>query len=601
MKVKICGLSTRDAVEEAVADGADFIGFVFAESRRKVEAEKAAEISCGIPQRVKKVGVFVSPTISELRQTIRIAGLDLVQIHGEMPETKGLAVPVIRAVSVTDGALPEGVLEENFDFLLLDAPPKEYQGGNGAVFDWEKLDVKRLPMEKVFIAGGLKAENVAQAEACFHPYAVDVSSGVETDGQKDLQKIRLFLEAAKRKMEVKNMYKNPDTKGFYGDFGGQFIPETLMHAVKELEEVYEEAKKDDSFQEELDYYLKQYVGRENPLYFAKRLTEYAGGAKIYLKREDLNHTGAHKINNALGQVILAKRMGKNKIVAETGAGQHGVATATAAALFGMECIIFMGAVDVKRQALNVFRMELLGAKVVSVQSGSKTLKDAVNEALRYWVENVEDTHYVLGSAMGPHPFPEIVRDFQSVIGKEARRQFLEAEGRLPDALVACIGGGSNSIGLFHPFIDDPGVRMIGVEAAGLGVETGHHAATITAGKVGVLHGAKMNLLQDADGQVQEAFSISAGLDYPGVGPEHSYLNEIGRAQYVAVTDDEAVEAFQLLSRVEGIIPALESAHAISFAVKEAGRMKAEEAMIVCLSGRGDKDVNQIRERLEAGK
>lgn len=397
------------------------------------------------------------------------------------------------------------------------------------------------------------------------------------------------------------MYQEPDNQGFYGDFGGQFIPETLMHAIKELTEVYEESKTDEVFQKELNYYLKQYVGRENPLYFAQRLTDYAGGAKIYLKREDLNHTGAHKINNALGQVLLAKKMGKNKVVAETGAGQHGVATATAAALFGMECTIFMGEIDVKRQELNVFRMELLGAKVVSVTSGSKTLKDAVNEALRYWVANVEDTHYVMGSALGPHPFPEIVRDFQSVIGKESRKQFLEAEGHLPDALIACIGGGSNSIGLFHPFVEDEGVRMIGVEAAGKGIETGEHAATITNGKVGVLHGAKMYLLEDDDGQVQEAYSISAGLDYPGVGPEHSFLHDIGRAEYVSITDDEAVEAFQLLSRIEGIIPALESAHAVSYAVKEAARMKPEESIIVCLSGRGDKDVAQIKARLAAEK
>ncbi|MHC5247431.1 tryptophan synthase subunit beta [Enterococcus sp. LJL90] len=395
------------------------------------------------------------------------------------------------------------------------------------------------------------------------------------------------------------MYQQPDEKGFYGEYGGQFIPETLMYAVKELIEVYEASKTDEAFQAELAYYLKQYVGRENPLYFAERLSDYAGGAKIYLKREDLNHTGAHKINNALGQVLLAKKMGKNKIVAETGAGQHGVATATVAALFGMECVIFMGEVDVKRQALNVFRMELLGATVESVQSGSKTLKDAVNEALRYWVANVEDTHYVMGSALGPHPFPAIVRDYQSVIGSESRRQILAAEGKLPEVVMACIGGGSNSIGMFYPFIEDENVRMIGVEAAGLGIETGDHAAPITVGSVGVLHGAKMHLLQDNAGQIKEAFSISAGLDYPGVGPEHSYLHDIKRAEYVSITDDEAVAAFQLLSRKEGIIPALESAHAIAYAVKEAAKMQPDEVMIVCLSGRGDKDVNQIKERLEA--
>lgn len=391
------------------------------------------------------------------------------------------------------------------------------------------------------------------------------------------------------------MYQQPDNKGFYGDFGGQFVPETLMYAVKELTQIYEEAKNDPEFQATLDYYLKQYVGRETPLYYADNLTKHLGGAKIYLKREDLNHTGAHKINNAIGQVLLAKRMGKNKIVAETGAGQHGVATATAAALFGMECIIFMGEVDVKRQELNVFRMELLGAKVESVLSGSRTLKDAVNEALRYWVATVEDTHYVLGSALGPHPFPEIVRDFQSVIGTEAKRQYLEVEGKLPEVALACVGGGSNSIGLFYPFINDD-VRLIGVEAAGKGLETEEHAASITK-DVGVLHGSKMHLLQDDDGQVLEAFSISAGLDYPGIGPEHSHLYTSGRAEYKTITDEEALEGFHLLSRTEGIIPALESSHAIAYAMKLAKEMSSEESILICLSGRGDKDVQQIKERM----
>lgn len=392
------------------------------------------------------------------------------------------------------------------------------------------------------------------------------------------------------------MYQQPDNKGFYGDFGGQFVPETLMYAVKELTQIYEEAKNDPEFQTTLDYYLKQYVGRETPLYYADNLTKHLGGAKIYLKREDLNHTGAHKINNAIGQVLLAKRMGKNKIVAETGAGQHGVATATAAALFGMECIIFMGEVDVKRQELNVFRMELLGAKVESVLSGSRTLKDAVNEALRYWVATVEDTHYVLGSALGPHPFPEIVRDFQSVIGTEAKRQYLEVEGKLPEVALACVGGGSNSIGLFYPFINDD-VRLIGVEAAGKGLDTEEHAASITKGDVGVLHGSKMHLLQDDDGQVLEAFSISAGLDYPGIGPEHSHLYTSGRAEYKTITDEEALEGFHLLSRTEGIIPALESSHAIAYAMKLAKEMSSEESILICLSGRGDKDVQQIKERM----
>lgn len=397
------------------------------------------------------------------------------------------------------------------------------------------------------------------------------------------------------------MYQEPNKAGFYGEYGGKFVPETLMYAIQELEETYEASKKDPAFQKELNYYLKQYVGRENPLYYAERLTKDLGGARIYLKREDLNHTGAHKINNALGQVLLAKKMGKRKVVAETGAGQHGVATATAAALFGMECTIFMGEVDVKRQALNVFRMELLGAKVESVTSGSKTLKDAVNEALRYWVATVEDTHYVMGSVLGPHPFPEIVRDYQSVIGIETRRQILEAEGRLPDLVLACVGGGSNAMGMFYPFIEDQTVRLMGVEAAGHGLDTEEHAASINKGSVGILHGSKMHLLQDGDGQVLEAFSISAGLDYPGIGPEHSFLHDIGRAEYAAINDEEAVEAFHYLSRLEGIIPALESSHALAQVLKLAPTMSKDQIIVMNLSGRGDKDVQQIKERMEAAQ
>ncbi|RTQ94928.1 tryptophan synthase subunit beta [Lysinibacillus telephonicus] len=384
-----------------------------------------------------------------------------------------------------------------------------------------------------------------------------------------------------------------EIKGRFGRFGGQFVPETLMTALQELDEVYDKVKNDESFQKELRYYLKNYVGRETPLYFAERLTNTIGGAKIYLKREDLNHTGAHKINNALGQALLAKRMGKKKIVAETGAGQHGVATATACALLNLECIVYMGAEDVKRQALNVFRMELLGTKVVAVDKGSATLKDAVNEALRHWVTNIEDTHYILGSAMGPHPFPTIVRDFQRVIGDETRSQILEIENRLPNAVVACVGGGSNSIGMFYPFIKDKEVALYGVEAAGKGIETGQHAAAIQGGQTGVLHGAFMYLLQDENGFVQEAHSISAGLDYPGVGPEHCLLHESGRATYGTVTDDEALEGVKLLSRTEGILPALESAHAIHFAANLAKTMASDDILVICLSGRGDKDVHTI--------
>nr|WP_144399574.1 tryptophan synthase subunit beta [Pilibacter termitis] len=396
------------------------------------------------------------------------------------------------------------------------------------------------------------------------------------------------------------MYQKPDNKGFFGTYGGQFVPETLMSAVKELKQAYDEIKEDEEFQKELNYLLKDYVGRENPLYYAKNLSEKLGGARIYLKREDLNHTGAHKINNALAQVMLAKRMGKTKIIAETGAGQHGVATATAAALFGMECKVYMGEEDVKRQALNVFRMELLGTKVHAVTTGSRVLKDAVNEALRAWVAEVEDTHYVLGTAAGPAPFPEMVRDFQSVIGKEAREQILEKEGRLPDVLIACCGGGSNAAGLFYPFVNDSEVAMIGVEAAGRGLDTTETAASINRGKDGVLHGNLMKILQDENGQIQEAYSISAGLDYPGLGPEHCHWDETGRVKYIAATDDEALEGFKLLCQTEGIIPALESSHAISKLPEIAKQYGKDKIIILCLSGRGDKDVAQLKDRFEKG-
>ena len=392
-------------------------------------------------------------------------------------------------------------------------------------------------------------------------------------------------------------YALPDERGHFGIYGGTYIPETLMSAIKELEREYKQATSDPFFQEDLRGLLKDYVGRETPLYFAKNLTEQLNGAQIFLKREDLNHTGAHKINNSLGQALLAVRMGKKKIVAETGAGQHGVATATACALLNLECVIFMGAEDIRRQALNVFRMELLGAKVVSVESGSATLKDAVNEALRYWVTNVEDTHYILGSVMGPHPFPMLVRDFQSVIGLETKQPFLEKHGKLPDAIVACIGGGSNAIGMFYPFLEDRDVRLYGIEAAGNGIESEKHASSLSGGKPGILHGALMYLLQDEHGQVKDAHSISAGLDYPGIGPEHCYLNDIGRVKYASITDEEALVALQLLCHSEGIIPALESAHAVAYAKKLAPKMKKEEALVICLSGRGDKDVETVKFRM----
>ncbi len=400
-----------------------------------------------------------------------------------------------------------------------------------------------------------------------------------------------------RNLKLNLMYKYPDERGYFGRFGGKFVPETLMYALEELEEKYNELKKDKNFQKELEYYLREYAGRPTPLYFAEKLTKYVGGAKIYLKREDLLHTGAHKINNTIGQCLLTKRMGKKRVIAETGAGQHGVATATASALLGLECVVYMGEEDAERQALNVFRMKLLGAEVRIVKSGSRTLKDAINEALRDWVTNVETTHYVIGSVVGPHPFPMIVRDFQSVIGKETKEQILQKEGRLPDAIVACVGGGSNAMGIFYPFVEDKEVRLIGVEAGGYGLETGEHAASICGGSEGVLHGMRSYFLQDEEGQIKPTHSISAGLDYPGVGPEHALLHEIKRAEYTTATDEEALEGFKLLARTEGIIPALESAHAVIKAVEIAKELGKDAIIVINLSGRGDKDMAHVMRHL----
>jgi tryptophan synthase beta chain len=392
----------------------------------------------------------------------------------------------------------------------------------------------------------------------------------------------------------------PDDKGHFGPFGGKYVIETLMPALKELEEAHEKAQADPTFGKELQYYLTEFAGRPTPLYFCERLTQRLGGAKIYFKREDLNHTGAHKINNTLGQVLLAQRMGKRRIIAETGAGQHGVATATAAAMFGLECDVFMGEEDVERQHLNVVRMKLLGTRVITVTSGTKTLKDATNEALRDWIATVDYTHYIIGSVVGPHPFPLIVRDFQAVIGQETKEQIVQKEGRLPDTIVACVGGGSNALGIFHPFYDDTSVKLVGVEAAGHGIASGAHGASLVAGSVGVLHGSKSFILHDEDGQIFPAHSISAGLDYPGVGPEHAYYKESGRAEYVAVTDEESLDAFRLCSETEGLIPALEAAHAIAYVQKLAPSLPEDHLLVVCLSGRGDKDVDLVAEVLGEG-
>ncbi len=401
-------------------------------------------------------------------------------------------------------------------------------------------------------------------------------------------------------MNTANTYRaGPDADGHFGKFGGRYVAETLMPLILDLEAAYGTAKTDAAFADEMGYWLKHYVGRPSPLYYARRLSAHWGGAKIYFKRDELNHTGAHKINNCIGQILLAQRMGKTRIIAETGAGQHGVATATVCALFDLPCTVYMGAVDIERQKPNVFRMKLLGAEVEPVTSGSQTLKDAMNEALRDWVTNVESTYYLIGTVAGPHPYPEMVRDFQSIIGEEVREQIVEAEGRLPDTLVACVGGGSNAIGLFYPFLDDPTISMIGVEAAGHGIESGQHAASLSAGSPGVLHGNRTYMLQNEDGQITEAHSISAGLDYPGIGPEHSWLKDEGRIDYEPITDSEALEAFQLCSRLEGIIPALEPAHALAYVAKIAPTLSADHLIVMNMCGRGDKDIFTVAEALEA--
>ncbi len=616
--LKICGLQSVEVLKSMINLPIDYIGFVFARSKRQISGSRAAELAAVlktwqsgvIPE---SVGVFVNPSLEELGDILSVTPLDVVQLHGvEAPEfcrqvKERYGVKIFKAFSVQqDGNLHGDLAFETYDGvidgLLLDTYDPHYGGGSGVAFAWNQaVPYQRWAKQRgilFFAAGGLHPGNVEQLISVMSPDGVDVSSGIESDGIKDLTKIAAFVERVKGSMTQKKQV--PDEHGRFGPFGGRYVPETLMNALLELEASYRRFQDDPEFQAEIDYLLKQYSGRETPLYYAERLTEYLGGAKIYLKREDLNHTGAHKINNAIGQGILAKRMGKQKVIAETGAGQHGVATATVAALLGLECKVFMGEEDTKRQQLNVFRMKLLGAEVVPVLSGTRTLKDACNEALRYWVSNVHDTFYILGSATGPHPYPMMVRNFQRIIGDETRRQILEAEGRLPDMLIAAVGGGSNAIGMFYPFVEDTSVQLVGVEAAGRGVETEFHAATMTKGTKGVFQGSMSYLLQDAFGQVLPAHSISAGLDYPGIGPEHSYLKDIQRAKYYPITDREALDALQLLSRREGIIPALESAHAVAQALKLAPEMSKDDLIVICLSGRGDKDVESIMAYTEGG-
>jgi tryptophan synthase beta subunit len=601
-RVKVCGITNLDDALLCVREGVDMLGFNFYEgSPRYITPAAARQIVDHLPTEVMTVGIFVNAgSPEEVMNSAGVAGVDAVQLHGdETPDfCRALkSLPVIKAIRVAPDYSTQTAKDYPAFAVLLDAFSSKAPGGTGKTFDWELAAQTRTEISKLFLAGGLNENNVAAAIARVRPFAVDVCSSLESGpGIKSEEKVKAFMKAVRSNNEAL-----PDERGRWGEYGGRYVPETLINPLDELTGAYMEARVDPDFQTELSTLLRDYSGRPTPLTRALRLGESANGARIYLKREDLSHTGSHKINNALGQALLARRMGKRRVIAETGAGQHGVATATVCALFGLECVIYMGVEDMRRQALNVFRMQLLGAEVREVDSGSRTLKDAINEAMRDWVSNVNDTYYLLGSALGPHPYPLMVRDFQSVIGREARQQILERENRLPDVLIACVGGGSNSIGLFHPFLEDQPVRMIGVEAGGRGPKLGDHAARFhsqSGGRQGVLQGTMSYVLQDPRGQISSTHSISAGLDYPSIGPEHAFLHDQKRIEYVSVTDEEALEAFQTLSRLEGIIPALESAHAVAHALQVAKEMTPDQICIINLSGRGDKDVDTVSELLK---
>lgn len=604
-KVKICGITNLEDALLCAKSGADALGFNFYEkSPRYILPETARTIIDELLEGISKVGVFVNENPERIIEITEIAGLEAIQLHGEeSPRFVDLlksktGLEIIKTFRIDKNFNPETILLYEVEKILLDTnSPREY-GGTGETFDWKIAKKVKEIFPKMYLAGGLNPKNVKQALSEVRPFGVDVCSGIETKkGIKEPKKTMAFLSSV---MEFMSDFE-PNEKGYWGEYGGRFVPETLVAPLDKLTEAYFKVRNDAEFQSEFYQLLRDYCGRPTPLFYAKRLSEKLGGAKIYLKREDLNHTGAHKINNAVGQILIADRMSKKRIIAETGAGQHGVATAAVCALFGFECVIYMGTEDMLRQAPNVFRMEFLGAEVRSVNAGSKTLKDAINEALRDWVASFEKTHYLLGSALGPHPYPLMVRDFQCVIGKETREQIMEREGKMPDCLVACVGGGSNSIGLFYPFVRDSAVRMIGVEAGGKGDNLGEHASRFneTSGnRVGVLQGTKSYLLQDSNGQISQTHSISAGLDYASIGPEHSFLRDMKRVEYTSATDKEALEAFQVLSQNEGILPALESAHGIAHAFKIAKEMSTDKILIVNLSGRGDKDVNTVAEKLK---
>ncbi len=587
-EVKICGLYRDCDIDYVNQVKPDYAGFVldFPKSHRSITLLQAKELLKSLDSSIKTVCVLVDKPLDYAITCGQI--FDIIQLHGNEDNHY---IQALRK-NLTDTAIWQAFKIKktedlncarisHADQILLD---NGY--GTGKSFDWSHLGGFDLPF---ILAGGLQQSNIIDAIHTYQPICLDISSGVETNQQKDFNKINTVVST------IRSYHKKEDSMSNtkFGIHGGQYIPETLMNAVLELETAYNHYKNDPKFIEELSTLFREYTGRPSGLYYAKKMTKDLGGAKIYLKREDLNHTGSHKVNNVLGQVLLAHKMGKTRVIAETGAGQHGVATATAAALFGMECEIFMGKEDTERQALNVYKMKLLGATVHEVTAGTATLKDAVSETMREWTKRIHDTHYVLGSVMGPHPFPTIVRDFQAVISKEIKEQCLEKEGKLPDVVLACVGGGSNAIGAFYHFIEDETVSLIGCEAAGKGIDTLDTAATISVGKLGIFHGMKSYFCQDEYGQIAPVYSISAGLDYPGIGPEHAHLYDTKRAEYVPITDEEAVDAFEYLSRTEGIIPAIESSHAIAHAVKIAPLMKSDEVIVINLSGRGDKDCAAI--------
>lgn len=594
MKIKVCGLKHPENIEAVAALQPDYVGFIFYGKSPRYTAGLPADTLRAIPASIQKTGVFVNESAENIEKLIVECGFNAIQLHGdESPEFcaafKG-RVTVVKAFGLNEDFDFEQLKDyaNNVDLFLFDTKTKEY-GGSGKTFDWKILDQYKLEIP-FFLSGGIGPENIAEVKNITHPqfYGVDLNSRFEIEpGLKNIEKLQQAFNIINNKKQ--QMKYGVNEQGYYGDFGGAYIPEMLYPNVEELRQQYLNIINSDDFKAEFDDLLKNYVGRPSPLYHAKRYSEKYG-ANIFFKREDLNHTGSHKINNAIGQILLAKRLGKKRIIAETGAGQHGVATATVCALMGIECVVYMGEIDMARQAPNVSRMKMLGAKVVPATSGSKTLKDATNEALRDWIGNPVDTHYIIGSVVGPYPYPDMVARFQSVISAETKKQLLEHTGNeLPQYVLACVGGGSNAMGMFYHFLDDENVKLVAVEAAGKGVNSGESAATTALGNEGVLHGSRTILMQTEDGQVVEPYSVSAGLDYPGIGPQHAHLFKSHRGEYVSITDDEALQAGLLCCQLEGIIPAIETAHALAHLEKM--KFEANDNVVICISGRGDKDLD----------